>query len=242
MCCGSRSGSTRIQNVWRPDRQLLFRPGSSSQRWIDSQKLGCEWKKLVSTYFSKNYWKICQSYKYFIILDPQHWLQGRKCNLSSPVFFIIITKKSALPVGKHTVHWKPFKEQSMIQRNWLLYLGRPWMFCALKGKKREIFNLRFYHQKYPPWTLIHILNLSQMHISPHPRCILQRGDVTPCCILNWGVKSYRYIMHRGVKSYRCKMKRGVKGKTPGNISPLHNAAVRFHMPLYDAVGSQILPL
>jgi hypothetical protein len=57
-----------------------------------------------------------------------------------------------------------------------------------------------------------------------------------------GVKSYRYIMQRGVNSYRCKMQRGVKGKTPINISPLHNAAVRFHTLLYDAAGSQILSL
>jgi hypothetical protein len=39
-----------------------------------------------------------------------------------------------------------------------------------------------------------------------------------------------------------KMQRRVKGKIPGNISPLHDAAVRFHSPLHDAVGIQILPL
>ncbi len=55
------------------------------------------------------------------------------------------------------------------------------------------------------------------------------------------VKSYCYIMHRGVKSYHCKMQRGVKGKIRGNISPLHNAAVRFHSLLHDAAESLILP-
>jgi hypothetical protein len=38
------------------------------------------------------------------------------------------------------------------------------------------------------------------------------------------------------------MQRGVKGKIPGNISPLYDASVRFHLLLYDAAWSQILPL
>ncbi len=33
----------------------------------------------------------------------------------------------------------------------------------------------------------------------------------------------------------------MKEKISGNISPLHDAAVRFHLPLHDAAGSQILP-
>jgi hypothetical protein len=47
-------------------------------------------------------------------------------------------------------------------------------------------------------------------------------------------------MQQGVKSY--KMQRGVKGKVSGNISPLLDAAVRFHSPLHDAAGTQIFPL
>jgi hypothetical protein len=54
-----------------------------------------------------------------------------------------------------------------------------------------------------------------------------------------GVTSYR-IMQQVVKSY--KMQRGVKGKVSGNISPLLDAAVRFHSPLHDAAGTQIFPL
>jgi hypothetical protein len=48
-------------------------------------------------------------------------------------------------------------------------------------------------------------------------------------------------MQPGVKSYRCKMQWGGKGKISGNISPLHDAAGRFHSPLHDTAGSQILP-
>jgi hypothetical protein len=47
-------------------------------------------------------------------------------------------------------------------------------------------------------------------------------------------------MKRGVKSYRCKIQRGVKEKISGNISLLQDAVVRFHLPLHDAAGSQIL--
>ncbi len=36
------------------------------------------------------------------------------------------------------------------------------------------------------------------------------------------------------------MQLGVKWRIPGNISPLHDAAVRF-LPPHDTVGSQILP-
>ncbi len=73
------------------------------------------------------------------------------------------------------------------------------------------------------------------------RCILQHGEVTSFCILQWGIRSYRNKMQRGVKSYRCKMQWGGKGKISGNISPLHDAAGRFHSPLHDTAGSQILP-
>jgi hypothetical protein len=45
-------------------------------------------------------------------------------------------------------------------------------------------------------------------------------------------------MQQGVKSYHCKMQRGKKKKFSGNISPLHHAAVRFHLPQHDAVGMQ----
>jgi hypothetical protein len=31
-------------------------------------------------------------------------------------------------------------------------------WAPLKGQKREIFHLRFFNQKNPPWTLIHILS------------------------------------------------------------------------------------
>ncbi len=48
-------------------------------------------------------------------------------------------------------------------------------------------------------------------------------------------------MQRGIKSYYRKMQRGVKGKIPGNIYPLHDAAVRINSPLHDAAESQILP-
>ncbi len=84
------------------------------------------------------------------------------------------------------------------------------------------------------------------------RCSLQGGDLlhAACCsgesdlTLQNAARSQILLLHhkQGVRSYRCKMQRGVIGKIPGTISPLHNAAVRFHLPLKDAVDSQIFLL
>jgi hypothetical protein len=74
-----------------------------------------------------------------------------------------------------------------------------------------------------------------------PYCIIQWEVRSYRCKMQRRVKSYSFIMQWGVKSYRCKMQRGVKEKSSDNISPLHDAAVRFHLPLHDAAGSQILP-
>ncbi len=69
---------------------------------------------------------------------------------------------------------------------------------------------------------------------------MQRGVKSLRCIMQWVVQYRRCILQRGVKYHHCRMKRGVKGKTPGNISQLHDAVVRFHSTLYDAAGSKIL--
>ncbi len=64
----------------------------------------------------------------------------------------------------------------------------------------------FFHQKHPPWTLIHILNFVQI-------CVQIRGvffKLKFVSLLHHVAKSVRFIMQQVVKSRCCHMQRGVK--------------------------------
>jgi hypothetical protein len=84
--------------------------------------------------------------------------------------------------------------------------------------------------------------------------IMQRGVKFFTCILQRGVKSMIFaevfplhvavgrcdsLLHLAVGPPTAKCSPEVKGKTPGNISLLHDAEVRFHSLPHDAAGSQV---
>jgi hypothetical protein len=91
---------------------------------------------------------------------------------------------------------------------------------SLKGQYREILHLHFFHQKYTPWTLIHILSFFRIFSQKFVELLELK---------------FNSLLHDAAGSQISPQHYEVGSQT----SPLHFAAGSQISLLHDAAGSQV---